>query len=336
MTGNGPETAGSGRARSFAAPPAEFDPLTAPAEELARHGLPRRPDHGREPYLAGRWAEVMGRGLSIVAAELEVAALPPPPTRYGVAGWAGVARKKVQPGNRGTGSIGRVAPGAYDTPATFISAEWVVPEIFQEPPNLEQTLSIWVGIDGFPEADQHPIWEPTSQQVIRGGVTYAYDFQLKEFRWQARAEWYTGEAGVAAQVTNLPVYPGHTIGVVMCLAGQREATVFLANLSLGHGTSVAVNAPGPHVHSTGATVEWMVSGFEQESHLPFMPVTFEGCVAGSLEEVLHLTPEAIVTNMYESDQEFHRGVDVTETRILSPTSAVVDWVGVSKHENPAG
>jgi hypothetical protein len=178
--------------------------------------------------------------------------------------------------------------------------------------------------------------EPTSQQVIRGGVTYAYDFQLKESRWQARAEGYTGEAGVAAQVTNLPVYPGHTIGVVVCLAGQREATAFLANLSLDHGTSVAINAPGPHVHSTGTTVEWVVSGFEQESHMPFMPVTFEGCVAGSSEEVLHLTPEAVVTNMYESNTDFARGVDVTETRVLSPTSAVVDWVGVSKHENPAG
>jgi len=53
-----------------------------------------------------------------------------------------------------------------------------------------------------------------------------------------------------------------------------------------------------------------------------------GCVAGSPGEVIHLQPDALVTNMFAVPPETGEpGPDVTRTSVTSPTTAVVEWVG---------
>jgi hypothetical protein len=329
------------RMRSFEAPPEGFDPLTAAADLLSRHGIPRRPHPEREPYLAGRWAEVLGRPLLLVPAEL--AADPPSPRRgdaeppnYGVEGWAGVGRAMLEtrfldPDAPPIG-IGAV-PDTYTRPATFVSAEWVVPDVTGDPGNLDNHISIWVGLDGFPEGDLDWGERVNALQILRGGVTASGYPDGGAFRWHAWAEWYTYEPegeveeSVRGTVTNLPVQSGDTVGVVVCVGEPRSATVSLANLSRDQGTSVAIDTPSPHGHSGGATAEWIVEGGPPATSLPFTPVSFDSCVAGSSSEVFHLTPDAIATNMFEVPGIGERGPDVTRTRITSPTTAVVEWVG---------
>lgn len=336
MTGDPGEIIGSDRVRTFEPPPADFDPGTASADALSRHGLPRRPDHEREPYLAERWASVFGRPLSIFAAELandplalqrSADAAP----NYVVDGWAGVGRALVRLGVSDPGIGGGPAPeGAYFEPATFVSAEWEVPRVTGDPTNLEEFLSIWVGVDGFPESDQTLVTEPPPGEILRSGVrTTPGD---GGFEWVAWTEWYTSDlGGVRTTVTNFPVQPGDTVGVVICVTAPRFATVFLANLSRDHGTSVGVAAPAatPKVRSAGATVEWIVEGGDPSSPLPFTPVTFQECVAGSSSEFFHLTPDALVTNMFEVAELTAQGPDVTVTTVTSPTTAVVEWVGAA-------
>jgi hypothetical protein len=60
---------------------------------------------------------------------------------------------------------------------------------------------------------------------------------------------------------------------------------------------------------------------------PFSPVTFRECVAGSSSEVFHLEPDAISTNMFEVEGFATRGPDVARTSVISPTTAMVEWVG---------
>jgi hypothetical protein len=43
----------------FAGPPKGFNPLTASGEELARYGLPQRPDQASDPTRYARWAKAM-------------------------------------------------------------------------------------------------------------------------------------------------------------------------------------------------------------------------------------------------------------------------------------
>jgi hypothetical protein len=339
------------RARAFPELPAELDLSGASAEALARHGVPRRPDPEREPFLAERWAQVFGERLSIVPARLE----PRPPglspvPAFGVGGWAGVGRARLEPRVLGTdlsgdGSGARdpfaspttfVDPefsgdgsgtgDPYVSPATFVSAEWVMPEITGNPFDLDQYLAIWVGLDGFPEADQDVEGPEGPPQILRGGISASTNGT--ELRWAARAQWFTNsDAGsVAPAIVNFPVESGDRVGVVVCVTEPRLASVFFANLSRDHGTSVALEAPGPHVRSSGATAEWIVEGGDPSTALPFTPVTFENCVAGSSGEVFHLTPDPVLTNMFEMVGLDERGPDVTATRVTSPTSAVVDWI----------
>ncbi len=336
MTGDAAEIGGYDRVRSFEPPPAGFDLGTASSDALSRHGLPRRPDPEREPYLAERWASVFGRPLSIVGAELASDPLMlrgrrEALTSYGVDGWAGVGRAIVRLGISDPGIGGGPVPaGAYLVPATFVSAEWEVPRVMGDPANLDDYLSIWVGLDGFPEADEDLVEEPVPGQILRGGVTVLPG--EGEFRWVAWAEWYSSEqGGVLRTVSNFPVQSGDTVGVVVCVTEPRAATVFLANLSRGHGTSVALDPPVSTrwFHSAGATVEWIVEGGDPSTSLPFSPVTFRECVAGSSSEVFHLEPGAILTNMFEVEGLATRGPDVTRTSVTSPTTAVVEWVGAA-------
>src|ERR1700722_15347514 len=97
MSGGSPESRGRDWVRGFVAPPIGFDAISAPADVLSRHGVPRRPDPTDEPYLAERWTDVFGRPLSIVTAELAIDPVNQPPPSAGaqnfnVDGWAGVGR----------------------------------------------------------------------------------------------------------------------------------------------------------------------------------------------------------------------------------------------------
>lgn len=178
--------------------------------------IPRRPDPEREAYLVVRWASVFGRPLSIVGAELASEPLmlrgrTDALTNYGVDGWAGVGRAIVRLGISDPGIGGGPVPvGAYLVPATFVSAEWEVPRVTGDPANLDNFLSIWVGLDGFPGADEDLVEEPVPGQILRGGVTVLRG--ESEFRWVAWAEWYTSEQGSAQDSVQLPAAVGRYCG----------------------------------------------------------------------------------------------------------------------------
>lgn len=331
MSGGSSESRGCDGVRGFAAPPIGFDASSAPAGVLSRYGVPRRPDPTDEPYLAGRWTEVFGRPLSITAAQFEIDPVSRPTPSAGapdfsVDGWAGVGRVIAPvvslPGTRSGG----VLNGGYKLPATFVVAEWEVPQVMGDPRNQDEFLSIWVGLDGFPAGDLSLVAEPPWSQILRAGVRTTPSGG--GFQWLAWTEWYSSDqTGLRATVTNFPVQSGDTVGIVVCVTRPRSATIFLANLSRNHGTSVEVSAPTQIVRSTGTTVEWIVEGGDPSVSLPFSPVTFQGCVAGSSREVFHLTPGDMLTNMFEVDELAGRGPDVTNTIVTSPTTAVVEWIG---------
>src|ERR1700727_3805359 len=97
MSGGRSDSRGCDGMRGFVAPPIGFDAISAPADVLSRHGVPRRPDPTDEPYLAGRWTDVFGRPLSIAAAERAIDPVSQPTPSAGapdfsVDGWAGVGR----------------------------------------------------------------------------------------------------------------------------------------------------------------------------------------------------------------------------------------------------
>lgn len=332
MTDDVSQIGASERARAFPAPPAELDLLGASADVLARHGLPRRPDPEREPFLAERWAQAFGGSLSIVPARLESRPLGPlrgaslPDFRVG--GWAGVGRVQLKPGflDPEFSGSGAGTGDSYVSPATFVSAEWVMPETTGNPFDPGEYIAIWVGLDGFPEPDRDFGEGDGPRQVLRGGISaWAHNGVL---RWSPFAQWFTSpnEDLMEPAIVNFPVESGDRVGVVVCVNEPRSASVFFANFSSNQGTSVALETTGAQVRSSGTTAEWIVAGGDPSTALPFTPVTFESCVAGSSDEVFHLTPDPVLTNMFELIGLDERGPDVTETHVTSPTSAVIEWI----------
>lgn len=309
--------------RAFPAPPSDFDPRSATPRDLARHGLPRRPDPETEPYLAARWGDLFGHPLSIVGAEFGTHVRAAPATGaaaapdYSVDGWAGVGRRMA-------GTVFR-GPDPYISPATFVSAQWTLPKLMGDPTNGDDFLMTWVGLDGFKQVDED--YNPTGTgQVLRAGMSAIANGH--SFDWVAWAEWYSAEFGaVGGNVSNFPAQSGDKFGVVVCVGPPTSATVFFANLSRNHGTSVGLQAPYPTSGSNGVTAEWIVEGGDPSISLPFAPITFEECVAGSTQELVHLTPHGIITNMFEVLGLYDVGPNVTQTTITSPTTAVVEWIG---------
>jgi hypothetical protein len=56
----------------YDAPPAGFDPTTAPARALRKHGIPRRPDAEKEPHLRKIWDRAFASKPTFVKAEVAV------------------------------------------------------------------------------------------------------------------------------------------------------------------------------------------------------------------------------------------------------------------------
>jgi hypothetical protein len=273
--------------RTYEPTPEGFDPLTAPAAALRRHGLPRRPDPDREPELARLWKRVFARPVKFERAEL---ALHPTWRRRDL------SSAEDQPASLGwAGAVSSMDPaGPYTQAATWVFGQWVVPWVSSETPGPEIQIGFWVGLDGAP-------WlEPAAAtQVLQAGVGAIVrprgDGGVDWFAW---TEWDTPRGYGPQVVQNFPVTPGDTVCVLVCAWEPTVATAGIVNLSTGQGRTMPIRTP-PETTSVGASVEWIVEGVS--SILPeFDPVTFTNCAAGnSAGELLYLSPGGTMVTIHQ-------------------------------------
>jgi len=271
--------------RSFDPPPPGFDPHTAPNEVLLRHGLPRRPHPEREPDIARIWKLIFARPLTYIKAELKLDKVMSERSRGKAKGGADFGPESW------IGAILR-----FGAPFRWVSAEWVIPEVIGNKRWQGGTkIGLWVGMDGFLAEDN---------QVLQAGVSATLDtnwswswwppFLVRHsvITWNAWTEWYPR---ASQAIPNFPVKPGDTVSVVVCAPQPGDtATVFFANLSTNHGTSIEVHAPDGYTLQ-GDSVEWIV---EPVSGVPwllgappllqFNPVAFNSCRAGAPDQFFDL------------------------------------------------
>ncbi len=143
----------------FEPPPDGFQPHTANAALLRRHGFPRRPDPEQEPRLAQLWHRALSRPTRFTRAELAIdpvmsqrnplhrAAAANGQDDFRPGGWGGVVVE--------TASLG-LSPAE---PAKTGFGQWAVPGIWPaSDPSGPITAGFWVGLDGF-----------TNGQVLQAG-----------------------------------------------------------------------------------------------------------------------------------------------------------------------
>jgi hypothetical protein len=294
------------RMRAYEPPPEGFDPQTAPQEVLRRHGLPRRPDHDREPELAWLWKRSLARPPTFVRAELAIdkvmSGRDPQGRRklefdplvngwVGPSSWAGIVRE--------------LTPGTdFAEPASCVFAELRVPQVYELTPDQPLAVAFWVGIDWFPNS------------ILQAGVTALVDPGHFGGLWGAGVSFYVWTEWFPAYpcyVANFPVSSGDIILIMVRQDEPDVGHVFFNNLTTGMATSILVYPPDDVTLAGTHRVEWIVEAATE--YLPvFSTVNFDTCIAGTPSRIFFPRPGGIFTEIqgYIPDQEFG-GIDYTQS-----------------------
>jgi len=244
----------------FQGPPKGFNALNASGEELARYGLPQRPNQLTEPEHYAKWARAVTSTRYRASAQLKE--LP----------WHG-SPAKLMPSNVAEQAVSNVpvTEGSYNwsavvntnkntkwsttTSFTYVESLWPVP-VAQPPvgacangitgPFLEST---WNGIDGFNSGD-----------VIQGG-TQLYSDCNGNNSYVAWVEWYPSYAELEIWCGSgpCPVGPGDVMYVVTYgTKGTANQTVYVNDTTQGWSGSFSlawVTGPGVIGNSEEQVVE---------------------------------------------------------------------------------
>jgi Peptidase A4 family len=312
--------------RTFEGPPASLDLLKASDEELASHGLPRRPDPETEPRLAELWHRGVEMAPEYVPAQLSidpVLSVRDPLWRradssrgfetegsFGPSGWGGIVAQsdKVRFWDPLTRKVMTFPGGATNT----VFGQWTIPGIFPaSDPAGDITAGFWVGIDGW-----------NNGQVLQAGVAVTVHVNAT-VEWWAWTEWYTTTyQDPAVKVDNFPVSVGDTVTVLVCGPTPERGFVVIHNVTTGQVTSIGIPAR-PGIHLQGQTAEWIVEGIS--TALPvFLPaVMFTQCSAGTKTSSFDLKPSGFTTEIAGDSP----GEQLTHSTIASDSVAIVQWEG---------
>jgi Peptidase A4 family len=254
----GQETSGRTRLRVCPPPPAGFDPFAASKVDLARHGLPLRPDAQTQPDLAALWDRLADRYRDFEHLESR------PST--GTAGTKAAQRAlapRLLPLDPQE-SCGYSLSGSQAAPFTALFATWTVPDLrYSNDPYGPDYFRTFVSL-GF--LDLHTEMSVDSAQHITCGL------------------WAEGVGTI-----NLPVGPGDVVSGSLCLDTKPPGTAhyFLANQTTGQtinftldtgfppavtiaaGVSRGWDHPNPALARFGVVYFDEISAYSTNGHQPF-------------------------------------------------------------------
>jgi Peptidase A4 family len=284
----------------YDAPPADFDPTTAEARILRKHGIPRRPDADKEPRLREIWDRFFASKPTFIKAEVAVDHRWSKRKRpvmdsvdFGVGGWAGAYVPVSE-------------FGYYPyKPVHMVYGEWSIPTVTPIPkaPPLSQDVGFWVGIDGV----------GNGQVLQAGNWAQVFGSKVKYSMW---TEWWP--LGPIS-VKNFPIKAGEYMKVVVCVPFKpNHGTCCMLNTKTNRATSIGIKDP-PKTTSIGATAEWIVE--QASSVLPkFSTVVFSNVSAGTEDHDFNASGGTI----FEITDS--AGKNQTAASIPSHTSVQVKWL----------
>lgn len=219
----------------FAGPPKGFNPLTAVGEDLAKYGLPQRPDKAADPKHYAQWERAMTslKYRATGVKEMPYSHMPMKPVSSANPSAQAVANVPVTVGSgnwSGIVNTNKNTKWSTITSFTEVQSLWPVP-VAQPPfnacangitgPFLEST---WNGIDGFNSGD-----------VIQGGSSLYSDCSGNTF-YNGWVEWYPSypELQIDCGTSACFVSPGDVFYVVTYgTAGTATQTVYVADTTRG-------------------------------------------------------------------------------------------------------
>jgi hypothetical protein len=231
------------------APPAGFDPVAASDADLARYGMPPRPNpFARDGLAYATWSHAMKHAKIRVAPQVRV-------TRHRHV--PAVALRRLPGEQAGTlgstnwsGEIVLSGASSYGGSSyTEVLAQWLVSAVQQPVGSCSgfDVSSTWVGIDGA---------NGSSSDVVQGG-TEADTGCSNGVTTQNFYPWFEWYPDDEYEITNFIMYRGASVFVVVQATGPTTANVTYVNLETENYTIVSVKAP-PGTSLKGSSAEWIV------------------------------------------------------------------------------
>jgi hypothetical protein len=257
--------------KTFEAPPAGFDPLTAKPDMLEKLGFP---SHHDNPHHMERYARVMAQ-LKGKFHYIQ------PTFRVNSHKFHGPRKKGTKEGTETSGNwSGGVVYAASGQSFKWIEGDWVVPNVDAPTQNQWYYSASWIGIDGDGSGDV--CQAGVECEVYQSGTSITRNI----YPWW---EWYP-ESEV--QITNIAVSPGDFLTMLICTpsgVGSTTATFYLTNRTTGASTSLAFTAPSG-TKLVGNSAEWIVEaptvGGQQSAIADYGQVIFTTCEAETVSGTL--------------------------------------------------
>jgi hypothetical protein len=233
---------------AYPAPPTGFKPLTASDAELAKYGLPARPNpFGKNPALYATWSHAMAAARFRVEPQIRIT------DRRHVPAVALAREKSLKAGAlTSTNWAGQTilngstffGSGSY----TKVLAQWVVSAVQQAIGTCTSVdvSATWIGIDGTGGSSDVLQAGTEADAYCRNGV-----MSTNYYPW---FEWYPANE---YQITNFAVYPGAPVFAVLQATSSTTGTATFVNLQSNQYVTVGLAAP---VGTTlkGNSAEWIV------------------------------------------------------------------------------
>jgi len=233
---------------AYPAPPAGFKPLTASDDELARYGLPARPNpFGKNPTLYATWARAMKAARFRVEPQIRITDRRHVPA-IGLAHATSRKAGELTSTNWAGQAILSNATSFGQSSYTKILSEWLVSAVQQAIGTCTSVdvSATWVGLDGT----------GGSSDVLQAGTEAdAYCSRgVASANYYAWFEWYPANE---YEITNFAVYPGAPVFVVLQATSATTGTATFVNLQSNQYTTVGLSAPSGTTLK-GNSAEWIV------------------------------------------------------------------------------
>jgi hypothetical protein len=291
----------------YDAPPEDFDPFTADARLLQKHGIPRRPHPENEAHLRAIWDRAFKSKPKFIKAKVSVDPIMSKRKRHVLNAKANAKDNAADFSPHGwAGAVQQVSNFGFNPPEPVVTVygEWFISTVtpVANEPNTAETVGFWVGIDGY---DNGQVLQAGSATTITGSNPVYWVW----------TEWYPIGA---IRVDNFPINPGDYLTVLVCAFTPTHGFCSMMNKTTNQVTSIGITNPAD-TSSIGSTAEWIVEGISDI--LPvFSTVVFANCSAGTKNHTIN-TQNAIITEITGDD-----GSDLTYASVLSDNRVMVKWL----------
>jgi hypothetical protein len=269
---------------AFRALSKDFDANNASDAELARHGLPPRPDKDKSPTAYGNWLQIVAAAAYRVVPTLETTNV----YHGAVQGWKLTGKRvgglvDVQSSNW-SGFVIEDTNNSFRQGA-LLSGTYVVPQLMDcksGGPIPRLWSSNWIGFDG---QDSPDVFQVGTSSDNRCDETFGGGPRANFYAWY---EWYPQ---AETRMTSEGVIPGDYITLYLYVRTNPTSYAFTyINESRRRSVSMPLSPP-PGTTFVGNTVEWIVERPTINGSLPKLAPYLWSNWYGGYEQDMHNNPQ---------------------------------------------